>query len=250
MELKKKLFLVVVFIGVNKCVMSESVDQIGSENFDDQVTAIRGYVQLAASVISHGCSFFRKEKFDYDLQENVLNIPYKKMIYLTMQDIELLLDDANKHDNPIVQIKALILLFRVPVPEWYVKSFHKGLDTLYKVCFDEDGNFKDTAGLGDIRLIFKDYCRKVPASWQDIAKMSDWWFKNKKPSPVYTKYYAHTCTDYNEYLLNMIEVAQQQDFVFLRYLLLKDRSKAARKIYDYQFSVYFKEHMNDFDARK
>ena len=239
-----------VFIGVDQCVMSDPGNIIGSDGSDGQAAMIHGYVQLATSIISHGYSFFSKGKKDCDLQEDVLNIPYKKMIYLTTQDIELLFDDANKHDNPMLQIKALILLFRVPVPEWYVKNFHKGLDDLYKTCFYENGDFKDTTGLGDIRFIFKDYCRKAPSSWQNIAKMSDWWFRNKNPSPVYTKYYASTCTDYNEYLLNMIQVAEQQDFVFLRYLLLKDGSKSARKIYDYQFSIFFKDYMKNFDSKK
>ena len=172
------------------------------------------------------------------------------MMYDCVFPIEKLFDDANKHDNSPAQIHAIILLFRIPVPEWYCKAYSKGLDALYQICFDEFGNFKDAAGVEDIRLIFKDYCRKAPASWQQIAQISDWWCKNKKPNPLYTKYYAATCTEHNEDLLNMVQADQLQDLVYLKYLLQKNGSPAARKIYEYHFSKFFKINMQEFDGKK
>ena len=216
----------------------------------DRVAIIQAYIRMATSIAYRGYQFFTREKIDYDLQTDVLDVPYKKMVYLSVQAVEHLFDDANKHDDPPAQIQALILLCRMPIPEWYLKSFHKGLELLYATCFDEQGNFKDASGIDDIRVIFKDYCAKTPASWQDVAKISDRWVKNKKPHPMYSKHYAETCTDHNEDLLNMIRADQPQDLVYLKYLLLKNGSPAAQKIYDYYFSKFLKNNMSEAEGKK
>ena len=80
MKLKSRLFLLIVVIGVNQSVVADLGDMNGGDGLDSQAAEIRGYVQLATSIISHGYSFFTKNKTDYDLQEDVLNVPYKKMI--------------------------------------------------------------------------------------------------------------------------------------------------------------------------
>ena len=205
---------------------------------------------MATSIAYRGYQFFVREKIDYDLQADVLDVPYKKMVYMSVQAVEQLFDDANKHDNPPAQIQAIILLCRMPIPEWYLKSYHKGLEVLYTTCFDEQGNFQDASGIDDIRVIFKDYCYKTPASWQEVAKIAERWVKNKKPYPMYTRHYAETCTDHNEDLLNMIRADQLQDLVYLKYLLLKNGSPAAQKIYDYYFSQLLKNNMNEPESKK
>lgn len=216
----------------------------------DRAAIIQGYIRLATSIAYKGYQFFSRDKVDYDLQADVLDVPYKKMVYMSVQAIEHLFDDANKHDNPPAQIQALILLCRMPVPEWYLKSFHKGLEVLYTKCFDEQGNFKDASGLGDIRVVFKDYCSKTPASWQQVAKITDRWLKNKKPHPMYTRHYADTCTEHNDELLNMIQADEFQGLVYLQYLLLKNGSPAAQKIYDYRFSQFLKYTINEVENKK
>ena len=247
MKSKIRYVFVVLFFVDFQSMLAGQNDQSGSEN---KLTAIHGYVQLAASMVQQGYAFFKKDKVAYDLQQDVLDHAYKKMIYDCIFPIEQLFDNANKHDNPPAQMHAIILLFRMPVPEWYCKNFTKGLDVLYATCFDELGNFKDAAGVSDIRLIFKDYCRKSPTSWQQIAQISDWWCKNKKPYPLHTKYYASTCTEHNEDLLNMAQADQLQDLVYLKYLLQKNGSPAARKVYEYHFSKFFKANMSEFEAKK
>ncbi len=247
MKSRSRYIFFMLFFVEQQSMMAGQVDQSGS---DGRSAMIHGYIQLAASMVQQGYKFFSKDKVDYDLQQDVLDDAYKKMIYDCIYPIEELLNDANKHDNPPAQIHAIILLFRMPVPEWYRKNFSKGLDTLYKICFDEQGNFKDAAGISDIRLIFKDYCRKAPVSWQEVAKISNWRCKNKKPNPLHTKYYALTCTEHNEDLLHMAQADQLQDLVYLKYLLQKNESPATRKIYDYYFSKFFKANMHEFEDQK
>ncbi len=242
--------MVMLFVVSNQIIMSEPDNSSEDNGYGDKAAMIETYIRLATSIAYKGYKFFTRENVDYDLQSDVLDIPYKKMIYLSTQSVEQLFDNANKHDNPPVQIQALILLCRMPIPEWYLKSFHKGLDALYALCFDEQGNFVDASGVHDIRFIFKDYCRKAPLTGQDVAEISDWWCKNKKPHPMYTKYYAATCTDHNEELLQMAQVNQLEEFVYLKYLLQKNGSPAARKIYDYLTSNFLKTQMNEFDSKK
>lgn len=226
--------LIAIFIGMHDYAMC--VD--GSSG--DKALMIDKYVRLAVSIACKGFAFFTKEKLHYDIQAHVLDYPYKKMMYDTLCPIDQLFDDANKHDNPVAQIRALILLCRMPVPDWYSKSYMQGLQALFAICFDEEGNFKDAAGIIDIRLLFKDYCRKAPKTWQDIARISPWWCKNKQPHALQTQYYSLSCTQYNEELLQMIAADRLDDFVYLKYLMQKNGSIAARKIYDYQYAQLFK----------
>ncbi len=250
MKSRLRFVVAVMFVGMNQCIMSEQDGSSGYNGSGDKSAMIQTYIRLATSIAYKGYKFFIRENVDYDLQSDVLDVPYKKMIYLSTQAVEQLFDNANKHDNPPAQIQALILLCRMPIPEWYLKSFHKGLETLFAMCFDEQGNFVDASGIHDIRLIFKDYCRKAPSTGQEVAEISDWWCKNKKSHPMYTKYYAATCTDYNEDLLEMAQVDQLDQLVYLKYLLQKNESPAARKIYDYQASKFLKAHMSDIEMKK
>ena len=249
MKSRLRSIIFIVCIQLNQGIIAEFGDKDGNNGSGDQIAMIHNYIRLAVSIIHQGYDYLTKGKADYDLQGDVLDNPYKNMVYRTTQSIEQLFNDATAFDNPPKQIKALILLCRMPVPEWYLKSFQKGLVILYKICFDEQGNFKDAAGLEDIRLVFKDYCRKTPTSWQDIAGISPWWCKNKKPYPVYTKYYADTCTDHNEDLLQMVEAGQSQNLIYLKYLLQKNGSPAAHKIYDYYFYNFLKSNINEFDSK-
>lgn len=197
----------------------------------EKIAMIQGCAQLAASIVQKSYSFFSRDARPYDFQADVLDHPYKNMIYTSTKAIEQLFDDANQHDNPHAQIKALIALCRMPVPEWYLKSFYKGMDQLFLTCFDEHGNFHDASNLGDIRLMFREYCKKTPCSWQQVARIAAWWCRNKKPYPVYTKYYAMSCTDHNEDLLRMIALDPQSDLEYLKYLVSKHQSVPALKIY-------------------
>ena len=226
-------------------VAGQPVDQQQHSNSQDKIAMIHGCAQLAASIVQKSYAFFSKQAVEYNLQTDVLDHPYKNMLYTSTQTIERLFDDANQHDNPHAQIKALILLCRMPVPEWYLRSFYKGMDQLYQTCFDEFGNFKDAANLGDIRLMFKEYCRKTPSSWQNVARMSLWWCRNKKPYAVHTKYYAMTCTEYNEDLLRMIALDPMQELVYLKYLVGKRESAPALKIYHAHVVDVFKHHVDE-----
>ena len=229
----------------------QSGDHSQSMQGAEKIAMIQGYAQLAASIVQKSCSFFTRDARLYDLQTDVLDHPYKKMLYTSTQAIEKLFDQANQHDNPHAQIKALILLCRMPVPEWYLKSFYKGMDQLYKTCFDELGNFKDAANLGDIRLMFREYCRKTPCSWQQVAGIAPWWCRNKKPYAVHTKYYAMTCTDYNEDLLRMIALDPECDLVYLKYLTCKHESVPALKIYRAHVADVFKYNIDEsLDGKK
>jgi hypothetical protein len=250
MKSRSRFFLVMLFIGINQYIMGQQDNQPTDNSSSDKIAMIQTYIRLATSIAYKGYKFFTRENVDYDLQSDVLDIPYKKMLYLSTQAIEQLLHDANKHDNPPAQIRALILLCRMPIPEWYLKNYYKGLDQLYPMCFDEKGNFIDASSMSDIRLFFKDYCRKAPLTGQDVANISDWWCKNKKPHPMYTKYYVSTCTDHNEELLNMAQSDQLENFVYLKYLLLKNESLAARKIYDYHYARFFKTSMHEVDSKE
>lgn len=250
MKSRSRFVFAMLFVGANQCIMSQQGNRPTDNSSGDKVAMIQTYIRLATSIAYKGYKFFTRENGDYDLQLDVLDIPYKKMIYLSTQAVDQLFDDANKHNNPPAQIQAIILLCRMPIPEWYLKSFHKGLETLYPMCFDAQGNFVDASGMTDIRLIFKDYCSKAPLTGQDVAKISDWWCKNKKPHPMYTEHYADTCTEHNEDLLNMAQADQLQDLMYLKYLLQKNGSPAARKIYDYHYAKFLKMSMNDMDTKK
>jgi hypothetical protein len=242
-----KFYIMILIAFLSEEVLhSESFDSMVGELHQDRAAMIQGYVRLVASAIVNGYHYFSKEKASYDLQTDVLDIPYKNMIYLQTQAIEKLFDDANKHDNPLLQTRALILLCRVSIPEWYLKSFSKGLETMHAKCFDRHGNFIDASSLEDIRLIFKDYYRKVPGSWQELAKISSWRCKNKKPYSLHTQYYAHTCTEHNYELLCMSESDQLEDIMYVKYLLMKNGSKAAHKIYDYQIATFLKINKSQF----
>lgn len=226
-------------------VADQSFEQSQPMNGQEKMALVQGYAQLAASIVQRSYAFFRKEPVTYDLQADVLDHPYKNMLYTSTQAIEKLFDDANLHDNPHAQIKAIITLCRMPVPEWYVKSFYKGMDQLFKSCFDAVGNFKDAANLGDIRLMFREYCRKTPSSWQQVARISPWWCRNKKPYAIYTKYYALTCTDYNEDLLRMIALDPAQNLDYLKYLASKHESMPALKIYHAHVIDIFKDKIDE-----
>lgn len=250
MKSRSRFVVIMIFVAINQYIMSQQDNQSTHHSSGDKVAMIQSYIRLATSIAYKGYKFFTRENVDYDLQSDVLDIPYKKMIYLSSQAVEQLFDDANKHNNPPAQIRALILLCRMPIPEWYLKSYHKGLEILYPMCFDGHGNFVDASSMSDIRLIFKDYCSKAPLTGQDVAKISDWWCKNKKPHPMYTIHYADTCTEHNEELLNMAQSDQLQDLIYLKYLLQKNGSSAARKIYDYHYAKFLKTSMNEVDMKK
>ena len=224
---------VVLLVSGGYLFAGSSIDQADiMAQRQEKIAMVQGYAQLAASIVQRSYNFFtRNEQVPYDFQADVLDVPYKNMLYTSTQAIEKIFDDANLHDNPRAQIKALILLCRMPVPEWYLKSFYKGMDQLYKICFDESGNFKASAFTQDIRLIFKEYCKKTPSCWQDIARISPWWYKNKKPYALYSKYYALTCTQHNDDLLRMIDLDVLQDQVYLTYLCDKCNCLPASKIY-------------------
>ena len=225
---------------VSNFLVADGFDNQTEQHGQDKVAMIKGYAQLATSILHKGYAFFTKEIEQLDLQKDVLDIPYKNMLYTTTQEIEDLFNDANKHDDPHAQIKALILLCRMPVPEWYFKSFHKGMDAVFESCFDEQGNFNSAASIVDIRFMFKEYCKKTPSNWQQIARISPWWCRNKKPYPVYTKYYAMTCTDFNEDLLRMIELDPVQDLGYLSYFVAKHDSAPVLKIYHAHVTDTFK----------
>lgn len=197
----------------------------------DKSFLVEQCVQLAASCVQRGIDFFSREPIAYNLQEDVLQVPFKAMLYTTTQTIEQLFDDANKHDNPKAQIKALIMLCRSAVPASYFKQFYKGMDQMFALCFDDQGNFKDAQKIVDIRLIFKDYCKKSPSCWQDIAKIAAWRFRRKKSYALYTKYYAASCTEYNEDLLAMIHADPIKDKSFLDKLATMYATAAVYKIY-------------------
>src|SRR3989339_2189408 len=122
-----RYFFVAIFFLKFQSVFAEEHDRSGF-GADNKSSVIHGYVQLAASIVQQGYAFFKRDAVVYDLQQDVLDHVYKKMIYDCVFPIEQLFDDANKHDNSPVQIRAIILLFRMPVPEWYCKSYSKGLD--------------------------------------------------------------------------------------------------------------------------
>lgn len=241
----RQYFLIVVscFSLHNTALRAEDNNTAGYE----KVKVIEGYARMIAAVVCKMNTFFTREEVVYDLQKDVLDHPVKQMVYRSTQDIEQLFIDANQYDNPIMQIRALILLCRTPVPEWYFKSFQKGLDTLVNVCFDEQGNFIHAAHMNDIRFIFKDYYRKTPSSWQHIARISDWYCRNKKPYPLYTKYFAFTCTDHNEELLALSKALLEDDTDYIRYLVHKNGSKIAYKLYDYYLFCLSK-HDNNLDV--
>ncbi|MGZ6250957.1 MAG: hypothetical protein ACXWL2_02930 [Candidatus Chromulinivorax sp.] len=224
--IKKELFFL-AFIYVQNV---DAIDQ--QEPLNHKEVLLDRCVRLVAVAFEKGYHYFMKNDACYDLQKDVLDIPYKKMLYDSMCKIDQLFEDANKHDNPTAQIRAIILLCRVQVPAWYSKSFCKGLQTMYALCFDEQGNFVDASSIDDIRMVFKDYCKKSPICWQDIAKISIWSCKNKKPYAQNTSYYALSCTEHNDELLAMLAVNQLQDLVYLKFLLQKNGSQSARKIYD------------------
>lgn len=249
MKLRGWWLLGVLLVGMDYGITAQD-DYDTDDLVPDKATMIQTYIRIATSIAYKGYRFFTKGQESYDLQLDVLDHPYKKMVYVSCQAIEKLFDDANRHDNPLVQTQAIILLCRMPISEWYLKSFYKGLDVLYPLCFDDHGNFVDASGVHDIRSIFKDYCRKSPASWQEIAEISDWWCKNKKPHAMYTKYYPLTCTDHNEELLEMAHVDDIEQLVYLQYLLQKNGSPAARKLYDHQIAQFLKSGMQESDARK
>ncbi len=232
------LFAVLVFSAI---VGQENQQQI---DYQGKIAMAHGCAELIASIIKRSCMFFRREPVEYDVQKDLLDIPFKCMVYRTTQQIEELFSDANCHDNPLLQIKAIIMLCRMPIPEWYMKSFSKGIDQLYQLCFDEAGNFQDATNIGDIRVLFKEYCRKSPVDWQQIVRISPWWYKRKKPYGLHTKYYAQTCTDFNENLLRMIELDPSQNYAYLRYLYIKNKSAAASKIYRAHFENCVKKNIS------
>ena len=244
--MKKRLLLsFLVLSGVT--ILGQDGQQAG---YQDKVAMIQGYAQLAASIVQKSYSLFHKEPVIYDLQKDVLDIPFKNMVYSTTSVIEQLFSDANCHDNPHLQIKAIILLCRMPVPDWYFKNFNKGMDQLYQTCFDEVGNFKDVGFVGDIRMMFREYCRKTPSCWQHVAKISPWWYRKKKPYGIYTKYYALTCTEYNEDLLRMIAADPEQDLAYLQYLMAKYQSAPALRIYQAHVAEFVKHDFYDQLASK
>ena len=241
---KESFFLWCLLMSIDNHLYSMQHDDTGSrlhQGFSDQrIAMIQSCVELAISVAQRGYHFFKKDQIEYDLQADVLDDPYKSMVYEMVQTVERLFDDANQHDNPLVQIGAIIRLFRLSVPQWYVKSFQKGLDLLFEYCFDEAGNFVDASKMSDIRIVFKDYCRKAPVCWQDVASISPWWCKHKKLITIQSKYYAITCTDYNADLLDMIEADWLTHQAYLDYVLHKYESAIAYKIYEYKKAPFFK----------
>lgn len=214
------------------------------------VDQLNVYIKLATALVYYGYKGYKFLKKDttinYRLQADVLDIPYKKMVYVYTKAIDKLLQGAeNKEDLP-EQIKSLILLCRMPIPAWYAKNFQKGLDTLFKVCFDEHGNFTNTANFSDAKFFFKDYLKKAPQSWQDIAKISDWWCKNKKPEPITTKYSQITMTKHNQQLLSIIQADQFTDLVYLKKMVMENGSPIAQKIYEAHCVKFLQGHTNEF----
>ncbi len=246
MKLHVNYFVFFFFVSHSLYTIDEQSSSSGG-SAADRIAMIQKCVELIISLAQKGYTFLHKEKPVYDLQHDVLDVPYKNMVYACMQDIEKLFDDANSFDDPVCQVRALILLCRMPVPECYFKSYAKGVELLYSICFDDQGNFVDTMHLIDIRLLFKDFCKKAPVSWQDIARIPDWRCYNKKLYGLYTDYCARTCNEYNEQLLEMTAVDHLQDFVYLRFLLEKNDSKIAHKIYEHQMLKLCKKTMREED---
>ncbi|MBP6869596.1 hypothetical protein KBC04_01820 [Candidatus Babeliales bacterium] len=239
-----------IFEDKNK-FQQDSLPQIDQpEGNSDQ---LHNYIKLATALIYYGYKgykFFKKDISHCRLQADVLDIPYKKMVYVYTQAIDKLFEGAQQKEDICQQIKSLILLCRMPVPKWYKKSFQKGLEVMYNSCFDDQGNFTSVGNFEDIKLVFKAYCRKAPTCWQDIAKISDWWCKHKTPEAVATKYETNTLTEHNQQLLNMIEADKLTDLMYLKNIAVKNGSPVAQKIYEHHFQTFLQDNVDEFGIWK
>jgi hypothetical protein len=206
----------------------------------DRLAWFKTCTRVGAAVMYKICSFLAKHKTVYTLDEHVLQNPYKKMVYTSCINIEALFDYANCHDNPCAQIYAILMLFRTPVPACYIKHFTKGLRVLLASCFDDQGNFVQVGYQQDIRCLFKDYCHKVPQSWQRVAKISAWKSKRESVHPLYSDYYGFTCTSANHMLLELIGAIQDCNDEYVDYLATRYQIPVMRQLYDYYQLKYSK----------
>lgn len=223
------------------------VSRLDNNSDDDQLAKYMKVVTACLYYGYQGYKFLKKDKNHvYHLQQDVLDVPYKKMVYVYTKAIHQLIQGAQNQDNIAEQIRSLILLCRIPVPAWYAKSFQKGVDIVLRHCFDEHGNFKQVLEGHDIKNIFKEYLKKAPQSWQDIAKIADWWCKNKNPEPVAAKYNMHTMTEHNQQLLSMIQADQLEDLGYVKKMVHIHGSVAAQKVYDYHRERLLQDNRNEF----
>lgn len=211
---------------------------------------LEGFLSIVRTIVWCGYKLFVKDKPVYDQQKDVLDHPYKKMLYGATQSLEQLFIAANNQDNFADQVQARILLSRALVPEWYIKSFNKGIERLCNTCFDEQGNFKELDDYGDMRIMFKEYCRKAPHSWQEIARIADWWCKNKKISLVRHARDGYTDTEFNNFLLKLASINCWWDIGLLKKLSQECTSPLVEKIYQALVAEFLRNNVNEFGMWK
>jgi hypothetical protein len=149
--------------------------ELGVDFTDKHAQNVSTYIHMLATIVKNGCKIFTKDARLYNLQEDVFDISYKKSIYDWIILVDNLLLDLALSNDCVTTCQASLLLCKIPVHEWYKKSFYKGLDRLYEVCFDEYGHPCKQQKAIDISVLFKEYYKKVPRSWVDIAAISDFW---------------------------------------------------------------------------
>lgn len=124
-----------------------------------------------------------------DFTKHVANVPYKKFLFNSQEEISHLIDQATQ-GNFEEQVAARILLFDIKVPQPYTQYFHEGLKRLYPHCFTKKGDFYFTKQLPNLQKVFKKWYKKAPQTWQKIASLpqrkykkflSNWFQEEESP---------------------------------------------------------------------
>lgn len=222
--------------------LSESI-----ETHTSKIPEILNKATIACIVIYKTGKYLFGKRREYNLKTDVLDIPYKNMVYRHTREIEYHLKQASNTENIPLAIKSILKLFSTPVPEWYKDKFEQGLKALLKECFDANGNFCYDGKLPNTTLLFKKYLKKAPKDWVGVAAIHEEWYKDK-PAQAITNQYADLITNkHNKILLKAIEKNELEDLPFLKNIELEyKKSNAIQTVYDYNFKKILTNNSNEF----
>jgi len=187
------------------------------------------------------------EKKSYNLERDVLEDSYKKMVYTSIREIEYLLIASSQSSDKTLQIQAILQLYTVSVPAWYKQKFHEALTALFPLYFNHKGEFYYPTQQPNFKKIFKKYLKKTPTDWAELAAINEKWYKDEPCCLQENPFITLIDNKYNQAIVATITSIQQGDILTAKQIyLLYPNSTAIAIIYQQALDEILTNHCNEF----
>ncbi len=237
------------FVKHQKSLSEKIIDivDVGINFTDQHAHEASSYVHMIASIIKRGCKMVTKDARLYNLQRDVFDIFYKKALYDWICLVDGLLLDLTVGTDLVTKTQACLLLCKIPVHQWYQKSFYKGLHRLYELFFDVHGQLiYDQKNELNIGKLFAEYYKKVPRSWVDIAAISDFWCYEQASLLVKNEYDGKTADIGCDLAMNIMAVKNFSDLFQYKNEVKKYHATIIPELYQVMFFRCVNQQKNEY----